>query len=50
MAKLTTDLLCGIRDKADAELIGKAAIADGMVVLREAAVRKTLMARQPSTK
>jgi general secretion pathway protein E len=29
-----------IRDKADAELIRKAAVADGMVVLREAAVRK----------
>ncbi len=31
-----------IREKADAELIVKAAIADGMVVLREAAVRKML--------
>ena len=31
-----------IRDKADAELIRKAAVADGMVVLREAAVRKML--------
>jgi len=43
MTKLTTDVRCGIRDKADAELNGKAAIADGMVVLREAAVRKTLI-------
>ena len=32
-----------IREKADADLIGKAAIADGMVVLREAAVRKMLI-------
>ncbi|HET7319511.1 MAG TPA: type II/IV secretion system protein, partial [Nitrospirota bacterium] len=31
-----------IRDKADAELIRKAAIEDGMVVLREAAVKKML--------
>jgi general secretion pathway protein E len=31
-----------IRDKADVELIRKAAIADGMVVLREAAVQKML--------
>jgi general secretion pathway protein E len=31
-----------IRDKADAELIRKAAVVDGMVVLREAAVRKML--------
>jgi general secretion pathway protein E len=31
-----------IREKVDAELIRKAAIADGMVVLREAAVRKML--------
>jgi general secretion pathway protein E len=31
-----------IRDKADVELIRKAAIADGMVALREAAVRKML--------
>jgi len=31
-----------IRENADAELIGKAAITDGMVVLREAAVRKML--------
>ena len=31
-----------IRDKADAEFITKAAIAEGMVVLREAAVRKML--------
>ena len=31
-----------IRDKADVELIRKAAIADGMVGLREAAVQKML--------
>ena len=31
-----------IRDKADAELIRKAAVADGMVGLREAAVQKML--------
>ena len=31
-----------IRDKGDAELIRKTAMADGMVVLREAAVRKML--------
>jgi len=31
-----------IRDKADVELIRKAAVADGMVVLREAAVQKML--------
>jgi general secretion pathway protein E len=31
-----------IREKADAEFLGKAAIADGMVVLREAAVMKML--------
>ena len=31
-----------IRENADAELIGRAAIADGMIVLREAAVRKML--------
>jgi general secretion pathway protein E len=31
-----------IREKADAELIRKAAIEDGMIVLREAAVRKML--------
>jgi general secretion pathway protein E len=31
-----------VKEKADAERIGKAAIADGMVVLREAAIRKML--------
>jgi general secretion pathway protein E len=31
-----------LREKADAEMIAKTAIADGMVVLREAAVRKML--------
>ena len=31
-----------LREKADAEMIARAAIADGMVVLREAAVRKML--------
>jgi general secretion pathway protein E len=31
-----------LREKADAETIGKAAIADGMVTLRQAAVSKML--------
>jgi general secretion pathway protein E len=31
-----------IREKADDELIGKAATADGMMVLRDAAVKKML--------
>ena len=31
-----------LREKADAEMIAKTAIEDGMVVLREAAVRKML--------
>jgi general secretion pathway protein E len=38
-----TDTIRGIiRDKADAELIRKAAVTDGMVGLREAAVQKML--------